>query len=269
MPRDRGSRRPPARRRCRAAPSARRRCRASPSRRTGSGSRRPRRRSARAALAHERVHLLRDLRGRGAAGADRPDRLVGDHELAARASGTSARLPASCPATTSIVRPASRSSSDSPTQTIGAMFAAEQRRGLVRHVRVALAVERAPLAVADDRIAAAELGQHAGRDLAGERALRLRVHVLRREGHVRAGERAREPVERGERRGDRDVDALRAADQRQERLRERDRLGAVLCIFQFAAKIGVRITSAPARRRRAARGPGRTRARRRRRSRGG
>ena len=66
--------------------------------------------------------------------------------------------------------PASRSASVSPTQTIGTRPCASAGAGLLGDERVALAVQRAPLGMADDDVAAAELGEHRRRDLAGERA---------------------------------------------------------------------------------------------------
>ena len=116
----------------------------------------------------------------------------------------------------------------------------EQGLGLARHQRARLAEERAPLAVADDRVAAAELAQHAGRDLAGEGALLLGVHVLR-------GERDRVPASAGPsaasavKGGASTTSTPRTpATSGSEGLREgRPPRATVLCIFQFAARIGV------------------------------
>ena len=130
--RARGSRRRPARRRCRAAPSASS---------TLSGFTEPpywiriaspaAPKRARRRCAHERVHLLGDLGRGGAAGADRPDRLVGDHELRGARSGHHARgCPRAARPPRRSVRPASRSSSDSPTQTIGRMPCASSAAAL-------------------------------------------------------------------------------------------------------------------------------------------
>src|SRR5262245_2982140 len=127
------------------------------------------------ALAHERVHLLGGLRRRGPAGADRPDRLVGDHELG-RARLGHQREAARELAGHDVDRAAGlalleRLADAHDRRDPGR----EQRRGLVRYVRVALAVVGAALAVADDRIATAELREHRGGDLTCECALRLRV----------------------------------------------------------------------------------------------
>ena len=53
---------------------------------------------------------------------------------------------------------------------------------LRRHLRVGLAVELAPLRMADDRVAAAELREHRRRHFAGVRALRVLADVLRAPG---------------------------------------------------------------------------------------
>jgi hypothetical protein len=63
------------------------------------------------------VHLGDVGRRRDLAGADRPDRLIGDDELALALAGLRSE-PRSCPETTSIWAPAARCSSLSPTQTI-------------------------------------------------------------------------------------------------------------------------------------------------------
>ena len=79
-----------------------------------------------------------------AAGPDGPDRLVGDDEpwrpARRRAPASAART---CPTTLSSVRPASRSSSVSPTHRIGIMPCAEHRPDLPRHDVVGLAEQLA------------------------------------------------------------------------------------------------------------------------------
>ena len=103
----------------------RRRCRASPSRRTG-GGRRARRRAEqpRQQPAQVRVGRLRELRRGGAAGADRPDRLVGDGERPVPAASTSASARVSWRVSRASVSPASRSASVSPTHRISSRPAA-------------------------------------------------------------------------------------------------------------------------------------------------
>src|SRR4029453_11685778 len=137
------------------------------------------------ALAHERVDLLGGLRSGGAAGTDRPDRLVCDHELAGARFGhqreAARELPRHHVDRAAGLALLERFADADDRHDVRR----EQGRGLVRHVRVALPVVGPPLAVTDDHVATAELGQHSGGDLARERALRVRVHILCREVHVR------------------------------------------------------------------------------------
>ena len=107
------------------------------------------------------VDLLRLGGGGGLAGADRPHRLVGDRHLARAASASRPASPwRTWRSTTSSVRPASRSASVSPTQTMGRRPAREQRADLLAHGLVGLAEELAPLAVAHDAVPAAGVGEH-------------------------------------------------------------------------------------------------------------
>ncbi len=62
--------------------------------------------------------------------------------------------------TTAAVSPASRCASVSPTQTIGVTPERQRGLGLVGDQLVALSMQRAALGMADDHVAAAELGQH-------------------------------------------------------------------------------------------------------------
>ena len=122
---------------------------------------------------HVGVRLLGDLRRRGAAGADRPDRLVGDHELAAargRHPGEAARELALEPRRRSGPPRAARATRR--RRRSAGSRASSSRARLARHVVVGLAEQRAALAVADDRVAAAGRREHPRRDLAGEGALR-------------------------------------------------------------------------------------------------
>ena len=65
--------------------------------------------------------------------------------------------------TTVSVRPASRSTSDSPTQRIGESWLRQCRAYLFVNVLVLFAEQRAPFRMADDDIAAAEVSQHRSR----------------------------------------------------------------------------------------------------------
>ena len=116
------------------------------------------------------------------------------------------------------VRPPSRSARVSPTQTSGISPGLEHRGRLPRHLLVGFAEEVAPLGVADQHHARRRPPVTIGdRELAGERALRLPVHVLRADADVGArprtasrpapsetagGKNQRRPV--GRRRGDRE-----------------------------------------------------------------
>ena len=138
---------------------------------------------------------LLGLLGRGHfAGADGPNRLVGDdhagHLLGRQAGQRAVELLAD-----DLGRcwPASRSASSSPTQTIGISPAARAAMRLFVHVGVGLAQDVPPLAVAENDVAAAQVDEHRGADLAGERAVGLVVHVLRAEATARAGQRTAGP----------------------------------------------------------------------------
>ena len=130
----------------------------------------------------ERVRLLGDLGRRGLAGADRPDRLVGDDEVVLGLEHRDL-------ATQDVL--------GLPRLALGLGLAhagdhgqarIERRAGTLRDALVGLAEELASLRVADDRAVDPELAQHRRGDLAGERALRLPVHVLRGDRDVRAGQ---------------------------------------------------------------------------------
>ena len=123
--------------------------------------------------------------GRDLAGADRPDRLVGDREPA----GTPAASPpcgseaSSCAWTVSTALPASRTSRLSPTHRITASPAARRRLGLGAHFLVALPLRLPALGVADNRQAGAGVEQHGRRDVAGVGALFARSgRPVRRSG---------------------------------------------------------------------------------------
>src|SRR4030095_8662443 len=72
--------------------------------------------------------------------------------------------------------------------------------------------EMAPLRMPDEGDTAAGLGEHLRGDLAGERAPRLPVTVLRPEGDRRPGEDSANRRERGVRRADDDLRPARPAE---------------------------------------------------------
>ena len=175
------------------------------------------------------MRLLRDL-GRGAAaGADRPDGLVGDRDLQhlRAARGRRARRRAACVRRRS-VSPPSRSASLSPMQSTGSSPARERRRELARERLVRLAEERAALGVAEQHAGRAGVDQHAARDLAREGALGGVVDVLAPDADAGVADALGDDVERGERRADGEVDLVELVDERQERAAEVGRLRARL-----------------------------------------
>ena len=217
----------------------------------------------RAAVEHRQVEQALDeavrllgQRGRGGlAGADRPDRLVCDHELLVRARRERDRLDL-----------------DLQDELGVAGLALLERladagdhgkTGLERGPRAAgdhlvrVAEEVPPLRVADERPLDAELEQHRRRDLAGVGTARLPVDVLRVDRPA-ALDRGRE---RDERRAEDDVDARR----RVEAVEELAHLGRA---FEHLPVAGDqhRLNSPGSQRRRGALCPRAARARRRRRS---
>ena len=88
------------------------------------------------------------------------------------------------------VRPPSRSARVSPTQASGVQSGLERGHGLPRHLLVGLAEQVAPLGVADQDHPRARLLHHGNGDLAGERALRLPMHVLGADPDVGTGDAA-------------------------------------------------------------------------------
>ena len=87
---------------------------------------------------------------------------------------------------TSSVRLASRSSSTSPTQTIGVRPASRAAFSFEVHGVVGFTEILAALRVADDHVGAADSHQHAAGDFAGVCALLFPVEVLRADGDVGA-----------------------------------------------------------------------------------
>ncbi len=105
--------------------------------------------------------------------------------------------PRICVSTTSFARPASRSASCSPTQTIGRSPASRARAIFLAIKCVVLAGVPPPLGVADDD-PRREAYEHRRGDLPGERAGQLVMHVLGADSDV-----GRRPPARRERRQDR------------------------------------------------------------------
>ena len=137
----------------------------------------------RSAAADDADGLVGVLGGGVAPGADRPDRLVRDD---ARGGVRGLRTPAKAALRLAVdtfgrCAPASRSSSVSPTHTIGVISCLSTALQLLVHRLVGLAEQLTPLGVADDHVLHVELGQHRRAHLAGERALVLPVAVLRAE----------------------------------------------------------------------------------------
>jgi hypothetical protein len=150
-----------------AGPAVRAHCPASCCRRTKSARLRRRRILRRQLRAQAGVHFLRHFRRRGLAGADRPHRLVGDHDLSPPRRGQQFQHRAQLGADHwSKVCPASRCASVSPTQTIGVMPSASTATPSSPPARCSRVVGAA-LGVADDHVAAAEVGQHASPHFAG------------------------------------------------------------------------------------------------------
>ena len=107
-----------------------------------------------------------DFRRGRLAGADRPDRLVGDQDLGKLLRRSSRRCrPGNDRASTASVWPASRCSSVSPTQTIGVSPASSAAMVFLQHGLVRLTEILAALAVADDHVRAADGCGSSGRTL--------------------------------------------------------------------------------------------------------
>ena len=131
--------------------------------------------------ADEPAGVVRLLGGRGLAGADRPDRLVGDDDVgeAARPRPATGRRRSGGAATGSVSSPlalglglADAEDRQQPRR--------QRRRHLAGERLVGLAEELPPLGVAEDDRLGAGVEQHRRRDLSGEGAGVLEVHVLRR-----------------------------------------------------------------------------------------
>ena len=129
-------------------------------------------------IADKPMNLLDIFGRRREAGADRPDRLVGHHEIGGRrairqrAARAGRRQPSS-------VCPASRWAWVSPMQTIGSEPGPPRRFGLLPHQRIGFAVVGAALGMADDDGGGAGIRQHFGGNIAGMGAGRLGMAILR------------------------------------------------------------------------------------------
>src|SRR3954447_8154183 len=119
------------------------------------------------------------------------------------------------------VSPRSRSSSLSPTHRIGVRRRLERLRHLQLQRAIGLAEVLPALGVAEDDAGDVDLGQHQRRDLAGERARVLLVHVLRVDLDGAPARGVDRRLEREVRRADHDVDVLDGADPRQQRADQR------------------------------------------------
>src|SRR5437899_4123070 len=172
------------------------------------------------------VDFLGLPRGRGASGADRPHRLVGDEAagelLGARAGECALHLPRDHrPGRFRLAlrqRLADAHDRDEARREAGVQAAV--------HALVALAEVLPALGVPDDDMRAAGLAQHGDRDLAGVGAFGLPVDVLARETDVGAGARRPDRLEGGEGRCDHDLAPAHAAHALGERACQRDRLAA-------------------------------------------
>ena len=152
-------------------------------------------------------------------GADRPDRLVGDHDLGEALVGHAGEVVPDLLAQLALGVARRRApDSVSPTHRIGARPAASAAGTFSASARSVSPNSCAPLGVAEHHAAHVQLAQHRRRDLAGERALGLVVHVLRVHLHARAARAVDHRAQVGERHADRHVDAVDRGHARQQRL---------------------------------------------------
>src|SRR5438876_5752905 len=150
------------------------------------------------ALADDGVDLLGLGGSGGAAGADGPHRLVGDEDAAGLVEGEGTQRALELPlhdlqGPVGLALGQRLADADDGRQAL-----IDSRPHLSRHHLLALAEDMAPLRVAEDHVAAADVLQHQRGDLAREGALALPVHVLRAEQHPAAAERLGDRAERGE-----------------------------------------------------------------------
>ncbi len=162
-----------------------------------------------------------DVGGRGGApGADRPDRLVGDHRVGRRkpVGQRAAQLPADDGLGPAGLALGQRLADADDRDQAGTM-----RRGRFRRDRrIALPMVGAPLGMADDDVGRAHVRQHLGRHVAGMRARDGDGAVLPADRDAGAERELRGPVDQGRGRADEDVDA--PAQRRVETGRDRTEL---------------------------------------------
>src|SRR6266511_3331998 len=130
----------------------------------------------------ELVRLLGDLRCRGLACPDRPDRLVGEDEVVLGLEHGDLAPEDVLGLAGLALGPCLADTGDHGEAGV------ERGPGASRDALVRLAEELPPLRVADDRTVDAELAQHRRRDLAREGALRLPVDVLGSDGDLCPGQ---------------------------------------------------------------------------------
>src|SRR3954452_7060550 len=171
--------------------------------------------------AAEAERILGLLGRRDLAGPDRPDRLVGDHDVAEALVGDLAQVLLDLVAQVSlgvarlalVLGLTHAEDRDEP--------GVERRLHLLRQRTVGLAEVLAPLGVPEHDAVDPELDEHRGRDLAGERALLGLVHVLG--VHADPVRRLAGRGQRGERHAHGHVDALARRDRGGELARARPR----------------------------------------------
>ena len=135
------------------------------------------------------MHFLRHCRRRRLAGADRPDRLVGQHQLrhGIRTHHFQHRVELGADHGLRGARLAlAQRFADAHDRGQAGI---QRRPGLARDEVVRFAMVGAALGVADDHVTATEILQHRGTDFAGEGAARLGRDVLRAPGHGTACEK--------------------------------------------------------------------------------
>src|SRR4051794_564517 len=169
-------------------------------------------------LLDEAVRLPSLARAGGLVGADRPDRLVGDHEALALADGVPDRLDLDAEHELHLSRLALLERLADASDHAQAVLQGGERAA--RHRLVGLTEVLAPLGVADNRARDAELEQHRRRHLPGEGAVCGPVHVL--------GEDRVPALDRGGQRDERRTEHRFDAVGRRERRAELTRLARVL-----------------------------------------
>ncbi len=199
------------------------------------------------------------------AGADRPDRLVGDHDTGGlRPRALRPGRGRAGPERRTSVAPASRSASRLPDAEDRVETDRQRRRHLLGQRLVRLAEELAPLGVAEEDAGRAGVGEHRHRNLARVRAALGLMAVLGQHAHPQRREHVRHLTEGRQRRADGEIDLVDLVQAPLQRLRERPGVGAELEHLPVARHdrralddpFGhVRMIPHPGRRRGAGRGP--------------